>query len=81
MQADSLPSEPPGKLKKEEMETTWVFNDLETSHQSDLEGGLSLEFIVFFCMVLGFSGDTIVKNLPVSVGDVRDVSLIFVLGS
>ena len=34
-----------------------------------------------FCMVLGFSGDTVVKNLPVSVGDVRDVSLIFVLGS
>ena len=32
-------------------------------------------------MVLGFSGDTVVKNLPVKAGDVRDVSLIFVLGS
>ena len=33
--------------KIEEMEITWVFNDLETSYQSDLESGLSLEFIIF----------------------------------
>ena len=91
LQADALPSEPPGKPSEEE--TCLKFGHSEENLKATLVSSLCLSFqkmesfhvYSFTCCsyllnlryLRGFPCGTVVKNLPADLGDTRDTGWIF----